>query len=412
MKNNKGAFTLIELLIVVLIIGVLTSIALPMYQGAVDKSHWSTMLPGAKAIKNAEEAIRMSNGLYTSNIENLDVAMPSSDVQYTIETINDDGTANVVHAINNKMPTVRLASYLDENTIRAGHLYCESNDGENGRGTRLCSKLLNGEELSTTEDGYTQYLLDQAVDKATCEGVSRIWSNKQTHCYKTTEERCTANGMPYKDGLCGYKNQRGSEENPLIIGEGAICMGNSWQSCNYVEVEDGGICIGNDTGCQHSEFKTGSQCIGNHSYSCDEGSVFSGARCEGNGQMTCHGQFSNGTICKGNGNGACVGDFSSGSKCIGDYPNSCLGTFNNSTCEGNVGSSCYKATFKEGGICIANTSATTSLYPCFGATFKSGSKCIANAPGTCSKGDNWQSQVIYDGGCCEGAYCPDNVPKC
>ena len=68
MQKNKHAFPLVELLVVVLIIGVLSAIAIPMYQGAVDKSHWSTMLPGAKALKDAEEAIKMTNGSYTDCI--------------------------------------------------------------------------------------------------------------------------------------------------------------------------------------------------------------------------------------------------------------------------------------------------------------------------------------------------------
>ncbi|MBR3631940.1 MAG: prepilin-type N-terminal cleavage/methylation domain-containing protein, partial [Elusimicrobiaceae bacterium] len=112
----KKAFTLVELLVVVLIIGILSAIAIPMYQGAVDKSHWSTMLPGAKAIKDAQEAIKLTNGLYTSNMEDLDVTMNSgSEISYSLETINHGDDSNVIRVTNSKLANVRLASYLDEN---------------------------------------------------------------------------------------------------------------------------------------------------------------------------------------------------------------------------------------------------------------------------------------------------------
>ena len=163
----KNAFTLVELLVVVLIIGILTSIAIPMYQGAVDKSHWSTMLPGAKALKDAEEAIRMATGEYTNQMANLDVTMNNADLTFDLQTPNNLSQPNVIKVSNSKLPNVRLASYLDESPMFAGQLHCEALKNDD-RANRLCGKLLNGDELLETEDGYTRYLLDQAVDKATC----------------------------------------------------------------------------------------------------------------------------------------------------------------------------------------------------------------------------------------------------
>ena len=73
----KKAFTLIELLVVVLIIGILAAIALPQYQKAVIKSRVATILPFAKALKNAKEVYYMENGQYTRDATVLGVELPN-----------------------------------------------------------------------------------------------------------------------------------------------------------------------------------------------------------------------------------------------------------------------------------------------------------------------------------------------
>ena len=81
MKNNcnTGGFTLIELLVVVLIIGILSSIALPQYTKAVEKSRASEALTYISAWKQAQQAYHIANGDFAGDdyANTLDIALPS-----------------------------------------------------------------------------------------------------------------------------------------------------------------------------------------------------------------------------------------------------------------------------------------------------------------------------------------------
>ena len=79
-KQNTAGFTLIEMLVVVLIIGILAAIALPQYKFAVAKSKFSTLKSTTKAVAEAEDRYFLLHNKYTGEIEELDVDIPYKSV--------------------------------------------------------------------------------------------------------------------------------------------------------------------------------------------------------------------------------------------------------------------------------------------------------------------------------------------
>ena len=72
----KRGFTLIELLVVVLIIGILSSVALPQYTKAVKKARAVEAVTGTKALADALNVYYIANGSYTSErgiLETVDI---------------------------------------------------------------------------------------------------------------------------------------------------------------------------------------------------------------------------------------------------------------------------------------------------------------------------------------------------
>ena len=64
----KQGFTLVELLVVVLIIGILSSVALPQYQKAVKKARGTEALTLMKSFANAMNMYYLENGRYAEAI--------------------------------------------------------------------------------------------------------------------------------------------------------------------------------------------------------------------------------------------------------------------------------------------------------------------------------------------------------
>ena len=85
----KKGFTLIELLVVVLIIGILSSVALPQYTKSVEKARSAEAVTLLGNLANAEQIYAMNGNGYTSN---LDIEIPTTTKNFVISVLSADSS--------------------------------------------------------------------------------------------------------------------------------------------------------------------------------------------------------------------------------------------------------------------------------------------------------------------------------
>ncbi len=73
---NNSAFTLIEILVVILIIAILAAIAVPQYQKAVKRADFAKYKAIVHTLYQAETDYYLIHGQYTDNIDQLDITLP------------------------------------------------------------------------------------------------------------------------------------------------------------------------------------------------------------------------------------------------------------------------------------------------------------------------------------------------
>ena len=117
LKNQKG-FTLVELMVVIVIIGILAGMAIPKVLGATSKAKLSEFKPILKEIYTLQTAYQTEQGVFSDSALHIGFATPSGKTRFDYgvsKTVTAIGTAKTTEAIG-EVELGKTAS-IDENGI-------------------------------------------------------------------------------------------------------------------------------------------------------------------------------------------------------------------------------------------------------------------------------------------------------
>ena len=168
---QRTGFTLLDMMVVVIIIGVLVLIAVPQYKHAVLKSRFSALSPIAQHLKTAQEAYYIGNDYYSEDLNTLDLDVPGTITSATTASYGDNMRAKISsqeeeeaeysyvltskEGLNNN-----YIMYQEHSKNYPGEVHCEAKNGDS-YAQWLCEKGLSGQKIEkgSITPGYTTYII-------------------------------------------------------------------------------------------------------------------------------------------------------------------------------------------------------------------------------------------------------------
>lgn len=180
-KNKKG-FTLIEILVVILIIGILAAIALPKYQLVRDQAEFRKYQSMVSSLRDAYNEYILIYGKGTKNFSDLSLILPSDFQSSGVSSMFDclsntdmfcclsnssSGRSAVIMCGKNDLSFVYSESFLgSDNNYEIRHVgICKAAE-DNNRAHRLCNSLgIKGKRANAFTpqgviSGYTNYAVN------------------------------------------------------------------------------------------------------------------------------------------------------------------------------------------------------------------------------------------------------------
>ncbi|MDR0646620.1 MAG: prepilin-type N-terminal cleavage/methylation domain-containing protein [Elusimicrobiota bacterium] len=159
--RNKKAFTLIEMLVVVVIIGILATIALPQYQKAVEKARAAEALINLKALREAWGRYNLTYGTTATTIAQLadfDIKINiDNSSNYYAYSLNPQGAIHAERKPNARHRLIAIMIDFHSNRYKPGiGILCDEKIEDN-RGT--CTALGATRYLSKATN-FDRYIFD------------------------------------------------------------------------------------------------------------------------------------------------------------------------------------------------------------------------------------------------------------
>lgn len=119
-SKSKRGFTLTEIIITVIIVGVLASVAIPRFTGSIERVKAAEGVHLLTALLGAQKAFKFENGGYAANLAVLDIDFPTPPSNFASPT-----AANNANAVASITRTGGYTLSINEN----GTISCSNNGG-------------------------------------------------------------------------------------------------------------------------------------------------------------------------------------------------------------------------------------------------------------------------------------------
>ena len=124
MMNNK-AFTLLEIIVVIIIVGIISSFAIPRFNGTVERVRAAEGVQLLTALLGGQRIFAAENGGgYTTNLNNLDVTIPQADNFNLPPTVLDPG-----NPVTSPIARIRRTNGYDLEINERGDIRCQNVTG-------------------------------------------------------------------------------------------------------------------------------------------------------------------------------------------------------------------------------------------------------------------------------------------
>ena len=269
--KNKLGFTIIEILVVILIIGILAGISVPLYQKAVYKSRFAGLIPIARSIAKSNEVYFLVNKTYSTDPNALDVTVNRDSREPHVFLVNDSEFSYTM--VNREdFPGNNYIIYQDHSANFPSQTHCEAAKDDK-YANWLCEVVYKGDLLEgSITPNFNTYVLGseaQGSISSLAESLSNISCSDSENsgnksCEVTINNRtsvtktyCTNKNNP---SSCTYTTYQSDGSQNICYGSRAKMVNGECVALNKGKYEQGYDEDGNRTDYLCNDYVTNSGC--------------------------------------------------------------------------------------------------------------------------------------------------------